>query len=47
MSATAAREPQPTTEYTVEYTGNTAASEAWLPAVSATAGREPSQLWNT
>ena len=32
MSATAAREPQPSMEYTVECTGNRAGIEAWLPA---------------
>ena len=47
VSVTAAREPQPTMEYTVEYTGNRAGIEAWLLSVSVTAAREPSQVWNT
>ena len=34
-------------EYTVEYTGDRAGIEAWLPSVSATAVREHSQVWNT
>ena len=47
VSVTAAREPQPSMEYTVECTGDRAGIEAWLPSVSVTADRDHSQLWNT